>query len=146
MQPLVFQPLLSTNNRHCLVRCGVVYASAILERFPWQKLRSQVPTDAPPCPLPTLLCMLSCFSCVRLFVILWTVALHVPLSMGILQASGLPFPTPGDLPDPKIKLVSPALAGRFFTTSTTWEAQPILYPLSIVFGVFFFPSCYFLSY
>ena len=39
--------------------------------------------------------------------------------------SGLPFPTPGDLPDPGIKtasLSSPALAGRFFTTRTTWEA------------------------
>ena len=38
--------------------------------------------------------------------------------------SGLPFPTPGDLPDPGIKpatLVSPALEGKFFTTSTTWE-------------------------
>ena len=34
------------------------------------------------------------------------------------------FPPPGDLPDPGIKpafLVSPALAGRFFTTSATWE-------------------------
>jgi len=33
--------------------------------------------------------------------------------------SGLPFPSPGDLPDPGIEpvsLVSPALAGRFFTT------------------------------
>ena len=29
---------------------------------------------------------------------------------------GLPFPSPGDLPDPGIKLESPALAGRFFTT------------------------------
>ena len=40
--------------------------------------------------------------------------------------SGLPFPSLGDLPDPGIKpmsLTSPALAGRFFTTSTTWEAQ-----------------------
>jgi len=30
--------------------------------------------------------------------------------------SGLPFPTPGDLPDPGIKPASPALAGGFFTT------------------------------
>ena len=41
----------------------------------------------------------------------------------------LPFPTPGDLPDPRIKprdlLRSPALAGRYFITSTTWDA-PIL--------------------
>jgi len=39
--------------------------------------------------------------------------------------SGLPFPPPGNLPDPGIKptsLASPALAGRFFTSSTTWEA------------------------
>jgi len=40
--------------------------------------------------------------------------------------SGLPFPTPGDLPDPGIELMtlaSPALAGRFFTTSAAWEAH-----------------------
>ena len=30
--------------------------------------------------------------------------------------SGLPFPSPGDLPNPGIKLTSPALAGGFFTT------------------------------
>ena len=38
----------------------------------------------------------------------------------------LPCPTPGNLPDPGIKptsLISPALVGRFFITSTTWEAQ-----------------------
>ena len=36
----------------------------------------------------------------------------------------LPFPPPGDLPDPGIEPtspVSPALAGEFFTTSATWE-------------------------
>ena len=39
--------------------------------------------------------------------------------------SGLPFPTPGDLPDSGIEfvsLMSLALTGRFFTTGTTWEA------------------------
>ena len=39
--------------------------------------------------------------------------------------SGLPCPPPGDLPNPGIEpvsLTSPALAGRFFTTSATWEA------------------------
>ena len=38
--------------------------------------------------------------------------------------SGLPWPPPGDLPDPGItaaSLLCPALAGRFFTTSATWE-------------------------
>ena len=40
--------------------------------------------------------------------------------------NGLPCSPPGDLPDPRMEtwsLMSPALAGRFFTTSTTWEAQ-----------------------
>ena len=31
--------------------------------------------------------------------------------------SGLPFPTPGDLPEPGIEPMSPALAGTFFTTA-----------------------------
>ena len=35
---------------------------------------------------------------------------------------GLPFPSPGDLPDPGIESMSPALAGGFFTTTATWEA------------------------
>ena len=58
----------------------------------------------------------------------WTVACQAPpLSMGFSRQgywSGLPFPSPGELPDPGIKpesLTSSALAGRFFTTSTTWN-------------------------
>ena len=42
--------------------------------------------------------------------------------------SGLPFPLPGDLPDPGIKpafLTSPALAGGFFTTSTTGKLNQL---------------------
>ena len=42
--------------------------------------------------------------------------------------SGLPFPSPGDLPDTRIEptsLMSPALAGGFFTTSATWEVLDI---------------------
>ena len=35
--------------------------------------------------------------------------------------SGLPRPSPGDLPSPGIEPMSPALAGGFFTTGTTWE-------------------------
>ena len=48
-----------------------------------------------------------------------TVACQAPLSMGFPRQgywSGLPFPSPGDLPDPGIKPMSPALAGGFFTT------------------------------
>ena len=54
--------------------------------------------------------MLSCFSRVRLAVILWTVAHQAPLSMGFSRQgywSGLPFPPPGDLPHPGIEPVSP---------------------------------------
>ena len=60
--------------------------------------------------------------CVQLFVIPWTVTRQAPLSMGFFRQeywSGLPFPTPGDLPDPGIEhasLASPALAGGFFTS------------------------------
>ena len=49
----------------------------------------------------------------------WTVAHQAPLSLGFFGQqywSGLPFPTPGDLPNPGIKPVYPALAGEFFTT------------------------------
>ena len=54
-----------------------------------------------------------------------TVAHQTPLSMGFSRQEyrrGLPFPTPGDLPDPGIEPMSPALRGRFFTTSATREA------------------------
>ena len=73
-------------------------------------------------------CMLSCFSRVQLFATPWTVALQAPLSMRFSKQeywSGLPFPTPGDLPDPGIEptpLMFPALAGRFSTANATWEA------------------------
>ena len=52
---------------------------------------------------------------------------QAPLSLGFSREehqSGLPCPLPGDLPDPGIEsLMSPALAGRFFTTSAIWEAH-----------------------
>ena len=51
-------------------------------------------------------------SCVRLFVIPWTVAHQAPPSMGFSRQeywSGLPFPSPRDLPDPGIEPRSPAL-------------------------------------
>ena len=71
-------------------------------------------------------CVLSLFSRAQLFVTPWIVARQAPLSMGFSRHkywNGVPFP--GPLPDPRIKpapLMSPALAGGFFTTSTSWEA------------------------
>ena len=49
----------------------------------------------------------------------WTVAHQAPLSKGFPRQdywSGLPFPPPGDISDPGISSLSPALAGRFVTT------------------------------
>ena len=57
---------------------------------------------------------------VQLFAISRTVARHAPLSLEFSRQgywSGLPFPSPGDLPDPGIELRFPALAGTFFTNS-----------------------------
>ena len=59
---------------------------------------------------------------VRLFATQWYVAHKAPLSLEFSRQDywcGLPFPTPGDLPNPGIEtasLASPALVGRFFTT------------------------------
>ena len=63
--------------------------------------------------------MFICFSGVQLFVTSWTVAHQALLSMEFSRQefwSGLPCPSPRDLPDPEMKPVSPALAGIFFTT------------------------------
>ena len=74
-------------------------------------------------------CVLSCFSCI--FMSQWTVSHQASLSMEFSRQqywSGLPCSPSGDLPDPEIKpmsLMSPALAGNFFTTSTTWEVHRV---------------------
>ena len=69
--------------------------------------------------LKSCACVLSCFSHVRLFGALWTVACQAPLSMGFSRQeywSELPFPPPGCFPDSRIEPVPPELAGDFFTT------------------------------
>ena len=64
---------------------------------------------------------------VYLFVTPWTVACQALLSIGFSRQeywSGLPFPLPGDLPDPGTELASlasPALAAGFFTTLLPWK-------------------------
>ena len=69
-----------------------------------------------------LLLVLTCFSW-TLTLWPWTVAHQAPLSMRFSRKeywSWLPCPPSGDLPDPAIE---PALAGEFFTATTTWEAH-----------------------
>ena len=68
-----------------------------------------------------ILCVLSHFSRVRLFAILWTIAHQAPLSRGYPGKNT--GPPSGDRPDPGIEpmsLTCPALAGSFFTTSAIW--------------------------
>ena len=69
-----------------------------------------------------LLVIICCCLVAKLYLALatsWTVALQAPLSVKFPRQeswSGLPFPSPGDLPSSGIKPTSPALAGGFFTT------------------------------
>ena len=61
-----------------------------------------------------------------LFATPWTVTQQTPLSMEFSRQeywSGLPFPTPGNLSDPGMKPISPALAGRFFITAPLAESK-----------------------
>ena len=77
-------------------------------------------------------CVLNPFSCVWLSSTLWTVACQAPLSMGFFRQeywNGLPCPLPGDLLNPGTEpasLKSPALAGRFFTSSATKNGRTLI--------------------
>ena len=96
---------------------------------PISSYKDTTPNRPTPCLYFNLMtCLYVCIlSHVWLFVTPWTVACQALLSMGFPRQeywSGLPFPSPGDLPDPGIEpvtLVSPALAGGFLTISTIWE-------------------------
>ena len=86
---------------------------------------------------------------VCLFAAPWTVAHQAPLSIGFPRqeyCDGLPFPIPGDLLNSGIEpmfLMSPALAGRFFTTSATWEAYINIYVCIYIYKyVFVFTYIY----
>ena len=92
-------------------------------------------------------CVWSCLSRVQLFVTLWTIQ---ALSMGFSRQEywcGLPCPPSGHLPDPAIKpmsLMSPALAGRFFATSATWEALPLFFCSLFCVSALIFITAFFL--
>ena len=76
--------------------------------------------------VPVCACVLSH---VQAFVTPWTIACQASLSMNFPRQeywSGLPFPAPGDLPEPGVKpmsLVSRALAGSFFTSWATGDTN-----------------------
>ena len=91
----------------------------------------------PSCPKVV---MRACVCCAELLSRVWLLA--TPWTAGILSMklyrqeswSGLPFPIPGDRPDPRIESVSPILAGKFFTTvppgKSTTERYPVCYSLA----------------
>ena len=104
----------------------------IFRRYNWNASSEEMFWENGECPSGYSMCVpAKYFSHVWLFATLWTVAHQAPLSMGFSKQEycyRLWCPSSGDLPDPGIKpksLLSPALAGRFFTTSTTWEALRI---------------------
>ena len=71
--------------------------------LPFQEIRNRLRKELTDCAL---------LSCTQLFVIPWTVAHQAPLSIEFSRQkywSGLPFPSPGDLPNPGIESQSPAL-------------------------------------
>ena len=80
-------------------------------------------------------------SCVQLFATPWTVGRQAPLSVEFPRQeywSGLPSPSPGDLPDPGMELTPPVFAGGFFTTAPSGrpEQGSNLHPLQWERGVF----------
>ena len=88
---------------------------------------------------------------VRLFATPWTIAHPAPLSMEFSRqeyCSELPFPSPGDIPDPGIlheSLESPSLTGKFFSTAplvkliiVLLKTQLTLFLLLFVFIIFLF--------
>ena len=112
-----------TKSKDLLLLLGMKTFSLTFFTFCWLKQVTGQPTFT----------VLTHFSRIQLFVTLWTVARQASLSMGFSRQeywSGLPCPPPGGLPHPGIEpasLMSPALAGGFFTTSSTWEALNSLF-------------------
>ena len=77
----------------------------------------------------------------------WTIARQAPLSMGFPSqeywSSGLPFLSPGKLPDPGNEPMSPGLAGGFFTTSQQWSPSNGLVHVTILpFSLFSSRWCF----
>ena len=76
-------------------------------------------------------CMLTLFSHVQLFATLWTVAYQAPQSMELSRQeywSGLPLPSPGDLPNPGIEPWSPALQADGLPTKLQKRSKKMYSP------------------
>ena len=76
-----------------------------------------------------MLLLLSCFSCVRFCATPWTVAHQAPPSMGFSRQeywSGLPFPSPGDFPNPGIEPRSPTFPADTITSEPPGKPRTVL--------------------
>ena len=76
---------------------------------------------------------------VRLFATPWTVARQAPLSMGFSRQgywSGLPFPSPGDLPNPGIEPGSPALQADALSSEPPGKPQPLVNTVTTLIRVY----------
>ena len=99
---------------------------------------------------PICVCLCSVTQSCRFFAAPWTVPCQAPLPMEFSRQeywNGVPFPTPGDLPDPGMEpafLVSPALANRALITSASWEIQEFniycIRQCRLGFGILLLPS------
>ena len=104
-------------------------------------LCSHISSDFFKDPCDYIECMLSHFSRVWLFATPWIAARQAPLSMEFSRQAywgGVPFPSPGNLSNLEIELVflaSPALAGIFFTTSSSWEAPCLMCKMCTIWWV-----------
>ena len=89
-------------------------------------------------------CVLSCFSCIQIFVPLWTAACQALLSLGLSRQeywSGLSCPPPGDLPDPGIKPRSPALQADFLPGKPPGKLPTREAPNQLCVGARWLQSC-----
>ena len=130
--PILHSAAEKTFSQSCWALCEMTWSQFLLslsDGLQWQSETRRISTVSEPVSshrqkllhFPfSLLCLVAQSCPSGLFVTSWTIACQASLSKGFPREeywSGLPFPSPGGLPDPEIKLVSPALAGRFFTTS-----------------------------
>ena len=115
--------------KHSLLKVIIINTGLHLPVLTWKP--KWIMTNAPQLVLPYYgksESEVKLLSCVWLFVTLWTVAHQAPPSMGFSRQeywSGLPFPSPGDLPDPGIEPRSPALQADALTSEP--PGKPIYY-------------------
>ena len=89
-----------------------------------------------------LACLLSCFSHVRLFVTLWTIALQAPLSMGFSRQEYWYVKPLPPLPHPEIESGSPALQTNSLLAEPWGKPMPLVAETNELFNSSVCPACY----